>query len=308
MFWKVQRLPVRSSSTVRVPSFRPSSRRSWPSSPVSPMPSIHDSSAAMLSLGGRGSAARGGDWRDGAAAARFAGVMSCLRSADRRAAAATGTVAVAIGCLSAPAKTVTSPSRSMRTASSAPTRLRLSARMWPLSRLMPETRISAFGALATTVPSGSRTTMSRTRTAAPPFSVRSIWVPPTSTCSRLPKFSSIADTSQGVNASSWIGPLASRHHSPRQPSISSAGEQRRADRRRAGSGADAGRAAAGRRPDSGRRPSAHRDGPPRGCPGDADGRPIPVAGAPRFAYPGSSCPLGRPLVRGAVITILQPTG
>ena len=37
--------------------------------------------------------------------------------------------------------------------------------MWPLSRLMPETRTSAFGALATIVPSESRTTMSRRRTA-----------------------------------------------------------------------------------------------------------------------------------------------
>ena len=111
---------------------------------------------------------------------------------------------------------MTPPSGSMRTARAAPTRLRLSARIWPLNRLKPETWISAFGALATTVPSGSRTTISRTRTAAPPFSVRSNWVPPTSTRSRLPKFSSIADTSHGVKTSSWIGPLESRHHRPPQ--------------------------------------------------------------------------------------------
>ena len=67
---------------------------------------------------------------------------------------------------------------------------------------MPETRTSAFGALATTVPSASRTTMSRMRTAVPPFSVRSIWVPPTSTWWLLPKFSSIAEASHGVTTSS----------------------------------------------------------------------------------------------------------
>ena len=86
----------------------------------------------------------------------------------------TGTEAVAIGRLSAPAKMVTPPFCSIRTAISAPTRLRLSARMWPLNRLMPETRTSAFGALATTVPSASRTMMSRMRTAVAPLSVRSI--------------------------------------------------------------------------------------------------------------------------------------
>ena len=41
--------------------------------------------------------------------------------------------------------------------------------MWPLRRLNPETCTSAFGALATIVPSASRTTMSRIRTAVPPF-------------------------------------------------------------------------------------------------------------------------------------------
>ena len=47
--WKVQCLPVRSSSTVRLPFLSPSSRKSWPSSPVSPMPSIQDNSAARIS-------------------------------------------------------------------------------------------------------------------------------------------------------------------------------------------------------------------------------------------------------------------
>src|SRR6516225_5016572 len=63
---------------------------------------------------------------------------------------ATRGAALAIGWLSAPeANTVILPSRSIRTASSAPSKLKLSARMCPLSRLKPETRISAFGALAT---------------------------------------------------------------------------------------------------------------------------------------------------------------
>ncbi len=188
-----QRLPVRVSSTVRLPSLSPSSRNSWPSRPDSPMPSIHDNSAAKMSLVCRAGAAGAG--------VATPPVGDVAASAPLTA-AATGAAAVAIGCLLAPAKTVTSPSCSMRTAISAPTRLRLSARMWPLSRLMPETRTSALGALATTVPSGSRTTMSRMRTAAPPFSVRSICVPPTSTRCSLPKFSSMAEASHGVATSS----------------------------------------------------------------------------------------------------------
>ena len=43
---------------------------------------------------------------------------------------------------------------------------------------MPEMPISAFGALATTTPSASRTTMSRMRTEVRPCSSRSICVPP----------------------------------------------------------------------------------------------------------------------------------
>ena len=92
----------------------------------------------------------------------------------------------------------------------------------PRRRLIPETRTSAFGALATTVPSASRTTMSRIRTAVPPFSVRSICVPPTSTWWPLPKFSSMAEASHGVITSSWIGPLVSRHHSARHPTMMTA--------------------------------------------------------------------------------------
>ena len=79
---------------------------------------------------------------------------------------------------------------------------------------MPEMPTSAFGALATTVPSASRTTMSRRRKEVRPFSSRSIWVPPTATVCLPPKFSSIAAFSHGVARSSSIGPLDSRHHRP----------------------------------------------------------------------------------------------
>ena len=42
-------------------------------------------------------------------------------------------------------------------------------------------------------------------------------VPPTSTAA-LPKFSSMAEASHGVTTSSWMGPLDSLHHKPRQAS------------------------------------------------------------------------------------------
>ena len=130
--------------------------------------------------------------------------------------------AVAIGRLSAPANTVIRPSLSMRTAISAPTRLRLCARTRPVSRLMPDRPTSAFGALATTVPSLSRTTMSRRRRDVRPFSSRSIWVPPTTTEWVPPKFSSIAAFNQGVAMSSSIGPLDSRHHRPSTATVARA--------------------------------------------------------------------------------------
>ena len=151
-----------------------------------------------------------------------------VRSLPRGTMARTGGVplapwggAVAIGRLSAPANTVTWPSRSMRTAILAPTRLRLSARTWPLNRAVPESPTSALGALATTVPSASRTTMSRSRKVGRPFSSRSIWVPPTSTVWPPPKFCSIAFFSHGVATSTSIGPCASRHHRPAAPSTAS---------------------------------------------------------------------------------------
>ena len=128
---------------------------------------------------------------------------------------------VAMGRLSAPAKTVTWPSRSMRTAILAPTRLRLSARSCPSNSAVPDRPTSALGALATTAPSASRTTMSRSRKVGRPFSSRSIWVPPTSTVWPRPKFCSIAAFSHGVAMSTSIGPCANRHHSPAAPSTTS---------------------------------------------------------------------------------------
>ena len=159
---KVQRLPLRWSSTIRLPFLRPSSRRSWPSRPVAPRPSIQPSRPATSCEPARSAPGGGGE---------PAGWLGC--------AAGKVAAAVAIGRLLAPANTVTRPSVSMRTDSSAPTRLRLDARRLPVSRPAPDMPTSAFGALATTVPSASRTTMSRKRSDVRPFSSRSIWVPPT---------------------------------------------------------------------------------------------------------------------------------
>ena len=133
-----------------------------------------------------------------------------------------GIYAVAIGRLLAPANTVTRPSVSIRTDNSAPTRLRLYARTLPVSRPVPEMPTSAFGAVATTVPSASRTTMSRKRNDVRPFSSRSIWVPPTDTVCLPPKFFSIAAFNHGVATSSSIGPLVRRHHRPAIPTATTA--------------------------------------------------------------------------------------
>ena len=63
----------------------------------------------------------------------------------------------------------------MRIASSASTRLRLSARSRPINSAMPESLTSAFGAVATMARSWSRTTISRIRTAMRIRPARSIW-------------------------------------------------------------------------------------------------------------------------------------
>ncbi len=89
--------------------------------------------------------------------------------------------AVTNGRLLAPAKTVTLLSGSMRIAISAPTRLSRSARICPEKSPALERPTSALGAVATMVPSGSRTTMSRMRSAVRPLASRSSCVPPTLT-------------------------------------------------------------------------------------------------------------------------------
>ena len=79
---------------------------------------------------------------------------------------------------------------------------------------MPDSFTSAFGAVATTARSRSRTTMSRIRTAILIRPARSICVPPTSTVLPWPILSSMAAASHGVATSRLIGPAPSRHHSP----------------------------------------------------------------------------------------------
>ncbi len=154
-----------------------------------------------------------------AEAAGTAGMIAAARStfAGERAGATMAAVdaaeAVTNGRLLPPANTVTLLSGSMRTAISAPTRLSRSARMRPVNRPEPEMPTSAFGALATTVPSASRTTMSRMRSDVRPLASRSSWVPPSSTSWPPPKFSLIAAVSHGVAISSSIGPLDRRHQS-----------------------------------------------------------------------------------------------
>src|SRR5205807_2501480 len=124
---------------------------------------------------------------EAAAAARstFAGGDACAGTTG-------GSMAEAVtnGRLLLPAKIVTLLSDSMRTAISAPTKLSRSARMRPASRPAPEIPTSALGALATMVPSASRTTMSRMRSDVRRLlASRSIWVPPISTSWPGPKFS-----------------------------------------------------------------------------------------------------------------------
>ena len=145
------------------------------------------------------------------AAARTCGSGSAGAAGVDGATEASVTV-VASGRRAAPVDTDTRPSASTRIASSAPTRLRRSARGLPLNRLALESPTSAFGALAISVPSRSRTLMSRMRMAARPCSSRSSTVPPTSIWNWLPMFSAIAAVSHGVMMSREIGPRDRRHH------------------------------------------------------------------------------------------------
>ena len=176
MSWKVHCLPVRSSSTVRLPFLRPTSPSSCPSRPLAPSVSIQASSAARSGITPRDVGDTGGT---GTGAARVALTAGKARRAGTGACAAAD--AVTNGRLLAPANTVTRLSGSIRTCISAPTRLSRSARTRPVIRPELDTPTSALGALATIVPSGSRTTISRMRSAVRPLASRSSWVPPTST-------------------------------------------------------------------------------------------------------------------------------
>ena len=216
MLVNVHCLPLRSSSTVRLPPLRPISVRSRPSRAPASRLSIQASSAARSGTPPRMVGAAAAGTRVAAGTTR---VIAAARSrfADARADAATAGLeaaeAVTNGRLSPPAKIVTVLSDSMRTAISAPTRLSRSARIRPVNRPQPDTPTSAFGALATTVPSASRTTMSRMRSDTRPLASRSSWVPPSTTSWPPPRFSLIAAVSHGVATSSSIGPLDRRHHS-----------------------------------------------------------------------------------------------
>jgi hypothetical protein len=88
-----------------------------------------------------------------------------------------------------------------------------------VNRLSPEIPTSAFGALATTVPWASRTTMLRSRSAERPTSSRSSTVPPTSMRCWPPSRASIAEVSHGVTKSIAIGPEPSCHHTTPQLTI-----------------------------------------------------------------------------------------
>ena len=164
MFSNFDWWPLRTSSTTRLPLLRPISVRSPPSRPSAPRlssqarklakPSCRLRLSPLRESGGAGVAV------DGPTDASDAVVVSGRRAA--------------------PVDTDTRPSASTRIASSAPTRLRRSARGVPLNRLALESPTSAFGALAISAPSRSRTLMSRMRMAARPCSSRSSTVPPTS--------------------------------------------------------------------------------------------------------------------------------
>ncbi len=160
--------PLRRSSTTRLPLFNPTSVRSPPSSPRVLRLSIQPSKAAKLAP-------------ELPTAGAGVGETSPALIAGAAGSAEASTGETAIGRLSAPANTVILPSVCTRNASSAPTRLTLSNRGRPRSRLTVENPASAFGALATMVPSSSRSTMSRMRTAMRLFSSSSMTVPPIST-------------------------------------------------------------------------------------------------------------------------------
>ena len=200
---KVQRLPLRLSSTIRLPFLRPSSPRSWPSRPLAPSASIQASTPAKFWKPARTRA-----WRQRRLGRRL-GRRRCglhrrgRRTRDRPLVGAGKHDHAAVGF---------DAHRHFRADQIEALRAHLAAK-----QPMPESPTSAFGALATMVPSASRTTTLSRRSEVRPFSSRSICVPPTVTVCLPPKFSSMAAFSQGVATSSSIGPCASRHHSVTTP-------------------------------------------------------------------------------------------
>ena len=156
MLLKVEVLPRCWSSITSVPFLRPISLRFWPSSPVRLRLSSHSSPARRPLGDGFSAAGTGGvgsAWTSGA---------TCPGGSDSDGPDGTGMVGgmtggatrgvatpVASGRALSPVETVTSPSGMMRTASTASTRLRLSARSRPISIAGTDNLTSALGALAT---------------------------------------------------------------------------------------------------------------------------------------------------------------
>ena len=139
IFSKVHLLPRCWSSTTRLPFFRPISLRFCPSRPVRLRLSSQSRPASnpfcVVSGAVRPRLVRARAPDAGNVGARPASLLEATP--------------VASGLAVSPAETVTWPSGVMRTASSASTRLRLSARSRPISSAVPESFTSAFGAVAT---------------------------------------------------------------------------------------------------------------------------------------------------------------
>ena len=204
----VHLLPRCWSSTTRLPFLRPISFRFCPSRPVRLRLSSQSRPASNPFCVVSGAVAT----------APCAGTVTWRGNVGAMPASRFEATPVASGFAVSPADTVTWPSGVIRTASSASTRLRLSARSRPIRSAVPDSFTSAFGAVATMTWSRSRTTISRMRTAIRIRPARSICVPPTATVLPWPIFSSIAAASQGVATSRLMGPAPSRHHSPpKQP-------------------------------------------------------------------------------------------
>jgi hypothetical protein len=145
---KLQRLPRCWSSTTSLPFFRPISLRFCPSSPLKLRLSSQFNPAksvpGVLRPSGITGAAAVWDSPDG-----DIGCEGAMPDGDGGVDGRADATPVASGLALSPAETVTCPSGVIRTASSASTRLRLSARSCPVNSAMPDSLTSAFGALAT---------------------------------------------------------------------------------------------------------------------------------------------------------------